>query len=119
MFGSRFLDKHSTDFEKVYSFGKGDSSASFMLVQPVRRSCSYGAQVDLSLCTHAQKVIFVLLSRVSHYAHGGCINVFGTSDGMSVAAFRTALPIGGLSCFAILWNHGRFGEIEISHLCNV
>ena len=29
MFGWRFLDNFSTDFEVVYSFGNGDSSASF------------------------------------------------------------------------------------------
>ena len=32
MFGSQFLDNSSIDFEKVYSFGKGDSNASCSVV---------------------------------------------------------------------------------------
>ena len=40
MFGSRFLDNSSTDSERVYSFGKGDSRALLSIVQHVRHFCS-------------------------------------------------------------------------------
>ena len=56
VFVSRFLDNASTDFEKVYNFGTGDSSDSFsafktldifLLIDPEN-----GVQMDLPSSTH-------------------------------------------------------------------
>ena len=49
MFGSRFLDKSSTDSEKVHSFGTSDSRASFLLMQPIRHFCSLTPKMGLEL----------------------------------------------------------------------
>ena len=39
MFGSRFVDKGSTDFEEIYSVVNNGSSASFVVMQVVRHFC--------------------------------------------------------------------------------
>ena len=91
MFRSRFLDNGSTNFEKVYIFGKGYSSESFRFCNRLdtffARWPRNGAQVDLPSSTHYAND-FVLLSRSSRtyeWALSGlhtlaCIKIWETSD---------------------------------------
>ena len=56
MFGSRFIDKGSTDSEEVYCFGKYDSSTSFPLVQPVRLLCSLTPKMGLKWAYRRRRI---------------------------------------------------------------
>ena len=77
------LDNGSTDFEKVYIFGKSDSSAVFSVVQAIRLfwllNSENGAQVHLPSSEHYTngyfRIIVVFKSdiRVDAWA---CISVF-------------------------------------------
>ena len=47
MFGSRLLNSGSTDSEKVYTFGNGDSRASFRFVHYIRHVCLLAPKMGL------------------------------------------------------------------------
>ena len=121
MFGSRFLNNNSKDLEKSLKLWKGwfkcfisccVTCLIFLLLDP---DCGLGGP---AVVYAMRKWLFSYYCRVQ-VAHSSatirtwaCTNVFGTSSGISVVAFRNAPPNGGLSCCHMAWKHHLRLELE-------
>ena len=82
MFGSRFLDNGSTDFESVYSFGKDNLNASFFLL---RNTLDIFAPWPRKWGSSGPLVVYLL--------HKWLISIFSkTSEDSNTQIFKSIIP---------------------------
>ena len=109
-FGSRFLDNGWTDSENVYSLGKRNSRASFLLLQHIRHFCSLPPNMGLKWAYRRPRVTQMAGLIRSGGRHSHCSGYFSLQR--LYFSLKMLLCITYMAGVALLWRstvtHERF-----------